>query len=166
MQYVFSTKAKKFLKLTGEKVKMLVCNTMTYSCWANHNVKNGLLFFNSELKTSCKKGDTSNDSSNDFSWCLYIKQVCILVQFSTVLLENNSQSIEIISSPLRKSLPEKVILNLKKNGAQNFRWGVFCKSTSIASSGGEPPQFPQSTPTKGRPADGEKKMVNEIQGIK
>ena len=45
----------------------------------------------------------------------------MLVQFSTEILEKYSQSIEIISSPWRKTLREKVIL--KKNGAQNSRWG-------------------------------------------
>ena len=42
-----------------------------------------------------------------------------MVQFLEVLLEKYSQSIEISSSPLRKSLLEKVIL--KKIGAQNTK---------------------------------------------
>ena len=42
-------------------VKKLVWNTMSSSCCANHNVKNGATIYNSELKTSCKKGNTGHN---------------------------------------------------------------------------------------------------------
>ena len=53
----------------SEKLKKLVCNTMSFICWPNDSVKNVLLFFNSELKTLSKKGDAGN---NPFKWHLII----------------------------------------------------------------------------------------------
>ena len=52
----------------SEEVKKLV-NTMSSSYRANHKVKNVLLFFDSEIKTSFKKGDAVN---NIFQWLLII----------------------------------------------------------------------------------------------
>ena len=49
----------------------------------------------------------------------------MLVQLSTVMLENYSQSIEMIS-PLRKNLREKVIL--KKNGRHKIPGGGWVGS--------------------------------------
>ena len=53
----------------SEEVKKLVCNTMPFSCWANHIVKNVLLFFSSEFKTSYKKGGTGNKCPFPMAGC-------------------------------------------------------------------------------------------------
>ena len=53
--------AKIFWHKCSDDVKKLVCNKMPLFCWANCNVKNNLLFFNSELKTSRKEVDTGSN---------------------------------------------------------------------------------------------------------
>ena len=57
--------AKIFRHKCSDAMKKLVCNKMSSSCSANHSVKNVSLFFNSELKESCKKKDAGNNLSND-----------------------------------------------------------------------------------------------------
>ena len=79
VQHVFSAIAKKFVNLTSEEVKNLVCN------WASYSVKNVLLFFNSELNTSCKKGVAGYNPLQRRLIIIVHVLVCKLVRFSKIL---------------------------------------------------------------------------------
>ena len=77
-----------------------------------------------------------------------------MVPFSTVLLEKYFQRIEISSSPLRKSLLEKVIL--KKIWGTKFQVGEVTtgRANTLAGEGGEGGpnlQVPPVPSTKGNP---------------
>ena len=103
----------KILHHKCEEPKKLICNTMSFFSWANYNVKNVLLFFNSKLKTSCIKWSTG---SCPFQCCL-LMLIHVGGFYTGAIFNSIARKIfpkEINSSPLRKSLLKKVIL--KKEG--------------------------------------------------
>ena len=90
----------------SEEPKKLVCNTMSFFSWANYNVKNVLLFFNSKLKTSCKKRGTG---SCPFQCCL-LMLIHLGAFYTGAIFNSIAKKIlpkEINSSPLRKSFLKK-----------------------------------------------------------